>query len=84
MVPIQPPVANFTVDRDTIYQGESVVYKDLSTNEPVDFTWTFQNGIPATSKEQNPTIRYDKKGHITPTSQPATLQVVTMKLNKNS
>lgn len=62
MVPIQPPVANFTVDRDTIYQGESVVYKDLSTNEPVDFTWTFQNGIPATSKEQNPTIRYDKKG----------------------
>ena len=62
MEPILPPVTNFTADRDTIYQGESVQYQDLSTNNPVDFTWTFQNGIPATSKEQNPVVRYDKKG----------------------
>lgn len=62
MEPILPPVANFTVNRDTIYQGESVQFTDLSTNEPVDFSWTFQNGIPSLSKEKAPIIRYDKKG----------------------
>ena len=62
MEPIQPPVANFSVNRDTIYQGESVQFVDLSTNDPVDYSWTFSNGIPSLSKEKEPVIRYEKKG----------------------
>lgn len=56
------PVANFTVDRDTIYQGESVQFMDLSTNEPLSFTWTFTNGLPSSSTLQNPVVRYEKIG----------------------
>ncbi|HRG66869.1 MAG TPA: PKD domain-containing protein, partial [Saprospiraceae bacterium] len=62
MEPILPPVANFSVNRDTIYQGESVQFIDLSTNEPVDYSWTFSNGIPSLSKDKEPVVRYDKKG----------------------
>ncbi len=56
------PIANFEVNTDTIYQGQSVQFSDKSTNDPIQFTWTFQNGIPNASKEKNPIIQYTKKG----------------------
>lgn len=56
------PIANFTSNEDTIYQGQFVTFADNSTNDPLQYTWTFQNGIPNASKEKNPTIQYTKKG----------------------
>jgi PKD repeat protein len=60
--PIIAPVANFEADRTTISQGESVKFTDKSTNDPIDFTWTFINGNPASSKQKNPIVAYNKVG----------------------
>ncbi|MBK8701476.1 MAG: PKD domain-containing protein [Saprospiraceae bacterium] len=62
MNPVLAPVANFSVDQDTIFQGQTVHFVDLSTNDPVDYSWTFQNGNPATSIEVDPMVTYTKKG----------------------
>ena len=62
MEAVLAPIADFTADKDTVYQGESVAYFDNSKNEVLSYAWSFQNGIPATSFEKNPVIRYEKKG----------------------
>jgi PKD repeat protein len=56
------PLANFEASNDTIYQGQLVQFSDKSINDPIQFIWTFQNGIPNASKEKNPLIQYTKKG----------------------
>ena len=56
------PVANFSADRDTIYQGESVQFMDESINDPLAYSWNFTNGIPTSSNEKNPLIKYEKVG----------------------
>ncbi len=56
------PIANFAASEDTIFQGQLVQFSDKSTKDPVQYIWTFQNGIPGTSKEKNPIVQYTKKG----------------------
>jgi len=56
------PIANFTVD---IKSGEaplSVHFIDLSINNPVSWSWSFEGGTPSTSNQQNPTIIYNSAG----------------------
>jgi PKD repeat protein len=50
----QVPVVDFEADNNTIMQGESVNFTDLSTNDPDTWHWTFDGGTPETSTEQNP------------------------------
>jgi|GEM_PF-2789445 len=63
----QPPVANFTASATTIYEGDSVIFTDLSTNNPDTWDWTFEGGTPAASTEQNPSITYYTTGVYTVT-----------------
>lgn len=46
----------------TIMQGQKVHFKDLSTGNPKSWSWTFEGGMPARSKLQDPTITYLKAG----------------------
>ncbi len=42
--------------------GGEVEYEDLSTGNPTSWLWTFEGGTPATSTEQNPTVKYETEG----------------------
>ncbi len=57
-----PPVADFTVNDQTICEGTSVNFSDLSTNSPTSWAWTFTGGTPATSNIANPTVSYAAAG----------------------
>lgn len=59
----QAPVVDFTADDNTIMEGESVNFTDLSTNNPDTWQWTFTGGTPETSTGQNPqNIVYNNGG----------------------
>ncbi|MCD4788642.1 MAG: PKD domain-containing protein, partial [Bacteroidales bacterium] len=60
--PALAPVADFTADTTTIFEGESVQFSDLSTNNPTTREWFFEGGTPGTSNEQNPLITYNTPG----------------------
>ena len=58
-----PPVADFSVNNAenvTICLGADVVFADLSTNTPTQWTWNFGDG--QTSNVQNPTHTYAEAG----------------------
>ncbi|MCK5839800.1 MAG: PKD domain-containing protein, partial [Bacteroidales bacterium] len=55
------PVANFTADNTIINEGETVSFTDLSTYA-TSWSWSFEEGNPSTSIEQNPTITYNLQG----------------------
>ena len=58
-----PPVADFSVNNAenvTICLGAEVVFADLSTNTPTQWTWNFGDG--QTSNVQNPTHTYAEAG----------------------
>lgn len=50
--------ADFTAQNTTINEGQSVNFLDLSSANPVSWSWTFEGGVPATSTSQNPTVSY--------------------------
>lgn len=57
------PKADFENTVQTLCQGSSVSFKDLSYNGQVSSrTWTFQGGTPATSTDANPTVTYANAG----------------------
>ncbi len=47
---------------DTVLVGEEIQLIDLSTREPREWAWSFENGIPDTSNLQNPTVVYARAG----------------------
>ncbi|MEL6140942.1 MAG: PKD domain-containing protein, partial [Bacteroidota bacterium] len=59
---LMAPAADFTANMTVITAGESVTFSDLSTNDPTNWTWSFQGGIPNFSTLQNPTILYPNPG----------------------
>lgn len=42
--------------------GGAVQFKDNSTNFPTSWAWSFQDGVPATSTERNPTVSFSSGG----------------------
>lgn len=46
----------------SINEGGKVHFLDTSTGHPVQWQWTFEGGLPATSSEQNPVVTYPKAG----------------------
>lgn len=53
--------AKFETDRQTVFQGTSVQFKNTSVYGKT-FEWTFEGGSPATSTEESPLITYSELG----------------------
>lgn len=60
LINITKPTANFSHAPDTICEGESVTFTDLSTNGAVSWAWDFGDG--GTSSAQNPSYAYNTAG----------------------
>ena len=58
-----PPVANFTANQTEACGSLTVQFTDLSTYEPISWTWNF--GDSGTSVEQNPEHIYSEPGTYT-------------------
>jgi PKD repeat protein len=55
--------AMFEPSEDEINVGDCISFQDQSTGSPNSWTWTFENGNPPDSDQQNPTnICYDSPG----------------------
>lgn len=60
--PTVKPIADFTLDKDTIFLGDSIYFTNATTDNAVNFKWTFQSGTPSSSTQKDPIITYNKKG----------------------
>jgi len=58
----QAPVADFMGSDTIINVGGSISFDDLSIHAPTSWVWTFDGGVPASSTNQNPIVRYDSLG----------------------
>ncbi|MBO7481339.1 MAG: PKD domain-containing protein [Bacteroidales bacterium] len=58
----EAPVADFSSAVTILQEGFSVQFIDLSTNIPTSWNWTFANGTPETSTEQNPVVTFAEEG----------------------
>ncbi len=56
------PVANFEIGASNGCTPFIVEYKDLSTNNPTSWNWSFPGGEPSTSNSQNPIVIYKQPG----------------------
>ncbi|MFK5856502.1 MAG: PKD domain-containing protein, partial [Bacteroidota bacterium] len=59
---IAPFGADFTASEDTICEGSTVDFTDLSSGTITSWNWTFEGGTPPTSTDQNPTVTYNSTG----------------------
>lgn len=59
---VEPPVANFTQDREIGCAPLVVAFEDLSTGVISDWDWTFEGGDPEFSEDQNPFSEYNTPG----------------------
>lgn len=54
--------ADFSASSTVITAGDSVTFTDLSSGSPVSWNWSFEEGNPAASSEQNPVVYYSLPG----------------------
>lgn len=54
--------AEFSVDKTTISAGETVFFTDETTGSPIEWTWTFTGGDPASSNIQDVAVTYNTAG----------------------
>ena len=59
-----PPTAAFT-SATAKCAGQALQFTDQSSNTPTSWSWTFQNGTPATSTQQNPSVVFSTAGTYT-------------------
>lgn len=48
------PTASFQYTPNPVYLGQQIDFSDTSSGPPTSWSWTFQNGTPATSTQQSP------------------------------
>jgi PKD repeat protein len=53
---------NFSVSKQAVLAGESVVFSDQSEGQPSSWSWEFEGGIPAKSDLSGPTVVYNQPG----------------------
>lgn len=61
---VTPPgaVADFSSDKSVIDVNQQINFVDLSSNNPTNWSWTFEGGTPTTSNQQNPAVSYNTPG----------------------
>jgi len=55
---INKPITAFEVSDTNICTGASILFTDLSANQPDSWLWSFPGGNPESSSEQNPVVSY--------------------------
>ncbi len=60
-------VARFTISNAKPVAGNPVTFTNKSEGNPTTWAWTFQDGTPATSNQQNPTVVFNTEGQHTVT-----------------
>ena len=55
------PIADFSISDTEIITGQTIALTNTSTNA-TSYSWTFQNGTPATSTATNPTVSFTSTG----------------------
>jgi PKD repeat protein len=53
---------DFTGTPTEIFEGQTVSFTDLSTQDPTSWNWTFNGGTPSSSTSQNPSVTYNTAG----------------------
>jgi C1A family cysteine protease len=61
-IAVGPPTAEFTASPLVVMVGEQVSFTDLSTGVPDSWEWSFEQGTPLTSDEQNPIVSWSQPG----------------------
>lgn len=57
------PTAAFEANHTKVPHNCGVDFTDLTVGDPISWSWTFENGVPATSTEQHPTgILWESSG----------------------
>lgn len=57
------PVANFSVSANPPCAGETVTFTDISSGTDLtSWQWTFENGTPSSSSQQNPIVSFPSNG----------------------
>ena len=64
-VTVIPVVADFSADTTTPNEGDTVIFTDLSTGTPTEWSWTLPGATPDVSVEQNPSVVYSTAGTYT-------------------
>ena len=59
---VDPPEPDFSATVSGSNTEIIVSFKDLSSNSPKAWHWTFEGGNPSTSNEKNPTVTYSSHG----------------------
>jgi PKD repeat protein len=59
---VTPPVADFSANQVTIYEGDSITFTDLSTNTPTSWNWIIEGATVTPQTVQNPTAVYNTSG----------------------
>jgi PKD repeat protein len=59
------PVASFSLSSKQICRGQSIVFADLSTNNPTTWNWQIPGGMPSSSSINNPTVSFSIPGVYT-------------------
>jgi len=57
-----PPVANFTSNKQVICPGQNIQFFDASYFSPTSWGWVFQGGTPATATSSNPIVSWSTPG----------------------
>ena len=60
---VEPPTADFSVDKADVVVGQTITFTDHSTGDPTSWSWDFGDGESSTA--QNPTHSYDAVGIYT-------------------
>jgi PKD repeat protein len=53
---------DFSVTKQEVFAGESVVFTDQSEGQPSSWSWEFEGGSPAKSDLSSPTVTYNQPG----------------------
>ncbi|MES2691295.1 MAG: PKD domain-containing protein [Bacteroidota bacterium] len=56
------PVVDFTANKTSTFEEDTILFTDASTQTPTSWTWNFPGGTPAASTLQNPQISYARPG----------------------
>lgn len=58
------PETDFAVNKNQDCEGTTLQFTDQSKNNPTQWEWTIPGGIPSTSTEENPSVKFNTAGEF--------------------